>query len=59
MQLKIELASHPDRSGGGWVITYIHDELGGVRGVMITAKGNGHDEPSLNPGWDSLHLTQR
>ena len=38
--------------------THTHTHiLKGVRGVTVTAIGNGHDNPSSNPGWENLQFT--
>ena len=40
-----------------WMGNKIQSNLGGVRGVMVIVIGNGHGDPSSNPGWDWLHFT--
>ena len=39
--------------------TYIHTciDIGGACGVMFNAIGNGHSDPSSNPGAGCLHFT--
>ena len=34
---------------------YAYD-LGGAHGIMVTVVGNGHNDPSSNPGQGSLHF---
>ena len=37
--------------------SYYEQMIGGARGVMVTAVGNGHGDASSNPGRDWLHFT--
>ena len=43
-----------EQSGTPLINLYI---IGGARGVMVIAVGNGHGDTSSNPGRDWLHFT--
>ena len=44
-------------SVGGYVFVRVYVYDAGARGVMVIFVGNGHGDPSSNPGWDWLHFT--
>ena len=50
-------ANHPSWGGDSENIHIIKSWWGGARGVMVIVVGNGHDDPSSNPGRDWLHFT--